>query len=68
MTTQKELYQPILIKARSQGTLQHLAEIITKSLNKVMKEQCPDISDEEREQAVKKSVLEIFDEFGKVEL
>lgn len=68
MTTQKELYQPILIKAQSDGTLQHLAEIITKSLSKVIKEQCPNISDEERQKAVKKSVLEIFEEFGEVEL
>ncbi|MGK7879653.1 MAG: hypothetical protein AB4060_06080 [Crocosphaera sp.] len=64
MTTEKELYQPILIKAQSEGTLQHLAETITKSLSKVIKEQCPDVSDKEREKAVKKSVLEIFDEFG----
>lgn len=68
MPTEKDLNRLISIKATNQETLQDLAEKITIALTQVIKEQCPEISDEKCEKAVRDSVLEIFEQFGEATL
>lgn len=68
MPTHKDPYPTRSIKAANQKTLDYLADKITLALTKTLKEECPEISDEDFEKAVKDSVSEVFDKFGEVTL